>query len=94
MKREYCINFLALTDELEHLYHLEVAYGTLASLYGNALREHIITKEIYDEAIKATIAALDMPLTFNADSAIAQTFIKEQTRLISDSITGTTNNAI
>ena len=52
MKRECCINFLALTDELEHLYPLEVAYGTLASLYGNALREHIITKEIYDEAKK------------------------------------------
>lgn len=52
VKREYCINFLALTDELEHLYPLEVAYGTLASLYGNALREHIITKEIYEEAKK------------------------------------------
>lgn len=52
MKRECCINFLALTDELEHLYPLEVAYGTLASLYGNALREHIITKEIYEEAKK------------------------------------------
>lgn len=50
MRRDICINFLALTDELEHLYPLEVAYGTLASLYGNALREKIITKDIYDEA--------------------------------------------
>ena len=52
MRRDICINFLALTDELEHLYPLEVAYGTLASLYGNALREKIITKDIYDEAKK------------------------------------------
>lgn len=44
------IDFEAMTDLLETLYPLEATYGSLDSLYGNALREKIITKEIYDEA--------------------------------------------
>lgn len=47
---ELNVNFEVVTEYLEQIYPLEVEYGSLATLYGNALREGMITKETYDKA--------------------------------------------